>query len=241
MADLVIPGVTAVDPALSHVAGRPLHLPGPSPTQGFWRGGAIMAAAAGGPAGLAALGGLAAMAAVEYLGGAHNGRSVSTPEAVGRLPAYVRGRRWNARLATPGRMRRDRTRAPGRRDSAGAASLQACRRPARLAGGGRAGAAPRADLPSTHRDRVDARTGLRSRRHHDRHEMAVGREGLVIANHPRSDQVLDPVGRHALLDHRARLRDRRHQEVGEGGDVRPGKWLRRRGGPEDDRGRPNPM
>ena len=89
MAELVIPGVTAVDPALSHVAGRPLHLPGPSPTQGI-AGGAIMAAAAGGPAGLAALGGLAAMAAVEYLGaGAHNGKSID-PEAVGRLPAYVR-------------------------------------------------------------------------------------------------------------------------------------------------------
>jgi hypothetical protein len=89
MAELVIPGLTAVDPALSHVAGRPLHIPGPSPTQGI-AGGAIMAAAAGGPTGLAALGGLAAMAAVEYLGaGAHNGKPID-PEAVGRLPAYVR-------------------------------------------------------------------------------------------------------------------------------------------------------
>ena len=65
--DLVIPGLTAVDPALQDYANRPLHLSGPSPSHGV-ASGAIAAAAAGGPAGLAIIGGVAAVAAVEYLG-----------------------------------------------------------------------------------------------------------------------------------------------------------------------------
>ena len=66
--DLVIPGMTTVDPALQAYAAQPLRIPGSSPTQGI-AGGAFMAAtAAGGPLGLAALGGLAAVAAAEYLG-----------------------------------------------------------------------------------------------------------------------------------------------------------------------------
>jgi hypothetical protein len=64
---LVIPGVTAVDPALQAFDAQPLRLVRPSPSQGL-AGGAVVAAAAGGPVGLAALGGLAAVAAVEYLG-----------------------------------------------------------------------------------------------------------------------------------------------------------------------------
>ncbi|NJD29782.1 MAG: hypothetical protein FIA92_16010 [Chloroflexi bacterium] len=63
--DLQIPGVTSVDPALQDFDKRPLHLRGPSPSQGL-ASGVIVAAAAGGPIGLAALGGIAAVAAAEY-------------------------------------------------------------------------------------------------------------------------------------------------------------------------------
>ena len=65
--DLVVPGLTAVDPALKDLDGRPLHLRGPSPTQGA-ASGIIVAAAAGGPIGLAIIGGVGALAAAEYLG-----------------------------------------------------------------------------------------------------------------------------------------------------------------------------
>jgi hypothetical protein len=67
LAGLVIPGVTAVHPALVAFDAQPTRLHGPSPSQGM-ASGAIVAAVAGGPAGLAALGGIAAVAAVEYLG-----------------------------------------------------------------------------------------------------------------------------------------------------------------------------
>ncbi len=72
--ELVIPGVTAVDPALKALDGQPLRIPGPSPTQGL-AGGVVLAAAAGGPLAVAALGGLAAVAAVEYLGANRGGPS----------------------------------------------------------------------------------------------------------------------------------------------------------------------
>jgi len=62
-----IPGVTDVDPGLAAYAAQPMHLKGPSPTQGV-ASGVIPAAALGGPAGLAILGGIAAVAAAEYLG-----------------------------------------------------------------------------------------------------------------------------------------------------------------------------
>jgi hypothetical protein len=65
--DLVIPGLTAVDPALKDFADRPLHLSGPSPTHGV-ASGVVAAAAMGGPMGIAILGGVAAMGAAEYLG-----------------------------------------------------------------------------------------------------------------------------------------------------------------------------
>ncbi|HUQ43056.1 MAG TPA: hypothetical protein VM451_01405 [Candidatus Limnocylindria bacterium] len=67
IADLVIPGLTTVDPALKDYAARPMQLRGPSPSQGL-ASGAIVAAAAGGPAGIAALAGIGAVAAVEYFG-----------------------------------------------------------------------------------------------------------------------------------------------------------------------------
>ena len=65
--DLVVPGLTAVDPALKDLDGRPIHLRGPSPTQGA-ASGLIVAAAAAGPVGLAIVGGVGALAAAEFLG-----------------------------------------------------------------------------------------------------------------------------------------------------------------------------
>src|SRR5712672_3842433 len=63
--DLVLPGITNVDPSLVDADGRPFHIPGASPTQGM-AGGVMVAAMAGGPVGLAALGGIAVMGAAEY-------------------------------------------------------------------------------------------------------------------------------------------------------------------------------
>ncbi|HET9851556.1 MAG TPA: hypothetical protein VFP56_03500 [Candidatus Limnocylindrales bacterium] len=70
--DLVVPGLTAVDPALKDLDGRPLHLRGPSPTQGV-ASGLVVAAAAGGPIGLAIIGGVGALAAAEYMGAGGDG------------------------------------------------------------------------------------------------------------------------------------------------------------------------
>jgi hypothetical protein len=81
--DLVIPGLTTVDPALQDFDKRPLHLRGPSPSQGM-ASGAIVAAAAGGPIGLAALGGIAAVAAAEYLAASRDGSNPVALEAVGK-------------------------------------------------------------------------------------------------------------------------------------------------------------
>jgi len=63
---VVVPGVTGIDPALAAYDAQPWHLPRSSPSQGM-AGSTVVAAIAGGPAGIAALGGLAAVAAVEYL------------------------------------------------------------------------------------------------------------------------------------------------------------------------------
>jgi len=65
--DVAISGLTDVDPALRAMDGRPMRIPGPSPSQGL-ASGAVVAAAVGGPAGLAIIGGLAAVAAAEYAG-----------------------------------------------------------------------------------------------------------------------------------------------------------------------------
>jgi hypothetical protein len=80
--DLAIPGLTAVDAALQDYDKRPLHLRGPSPSQGAAPA-LIVGAMAGGPIGLAAIGGVAAVAAAEYLGARGGGRSGSL-EHVGR-------------------------------------------------------------------------------------------------------------------------------------------------------------
>lgn len=88
--DMVIPGVTHVDPALSQFASEPLHLPGPSPTQGA-AGPAIAAAALAGPAGLVALAGLGGLAAAEYLGAGRGQKTTrSDIDKVGELSEPVR-------------------------------------------------------------------------------------------------------------------------------------------------------
>jgi hypothetical protein len=65
--DLAIPGLTAVDAALQDYDKRPLHLRGPSASQGMAPA-LIVGAVAGGPIGIAAIGGVAAVAAAEFLG-----------------------------------------------------------------------------------------------------------------------------------------------------------------------------
>ena len=74
--DLAIPGLTSVDAALQDYDKRPLHLRGPSPSQGMAPA-LIVGAMAGGPIGLAAIGGVAAVAAAEFLGARRDG-----PEAL---------------------------------------------------------------------------------------------------------------------------------------------------------------
>jgi hypothetical protein len=83
IAGVVIPGLTAVDPALEDYDKRPLHIGGPSPSQGMVPG-LIVAAAAGGPIGLAALGGMAAVVAVEYAGAGRGGAGSTDLESVGK-------------------------------------------------------------------------------------------------------------------------------------------------------------
>jgi hypothetical protein len=63
---LKIPGLTSVDPALEDFDKRPLHLRGPSPTQGMAPA-LIVGAMAGGPIGLVAIGGMAAVAGAELM------------------------------------------------------------------------------------------------------------------------------------------------------------------------------
>lgn len=72
LADIAIPGVTAVHPALLAADGRPMHLAGPSATHGVANG-VMVAAMIGGPVGLVALGGIAAVAAAEYAGARRDG------------------------------------------------------------------------------------------------------------------------------------------------------------------------
>ena len=84
LGDVRIPGLTAVDPALAAVDGRPIRLTGPSPSHGV-ADAAVAAVVIGGPAGLAIMGGIAAVAAAEYAGAKRPG--LSSPDdlaAVGR-------------------------------------------------------------------------------------------------------------------------------------------------------------
>jgi hypothetical protein len=86
--ELMIPGLTSVDPALQDFDKRPLHISGPSPSQGLAPA-LIVGAMAGGPAGIAAIGGVAAVAAVEYLGAGRGGPGSVNPEDVGRPSEVV--------------------------------------------------------------------------------------------------------------------------------------------------------
>lgn len=72
LGDVRIPGLTAVDPALEDFDKRPLHLRGPSPSQGAAPA-LIVGAAAGGPIGAVLIGGVVAVAAAEYLGAKQSG------------------------------------------------------------------------------------------------------------------------------------------------------------------------
>ena len=86
--DLVIPGLTAVDPALKDLDGRPLHIAGPSPSHGV-ASGVIVAAAAGGALGLAILGGVGAVAAAEYMGASRGKPGGKGHENVGETSEAV--------------------------------------------------------------------------------------------------------------------------------------------------------
>ena len=118
--DLVIPGLTAVDPALADLADRPLHLTGPSASHGV-ASGAIAAAAIGGPAGLAIIGGVAAVAAVEYLGAGRLGPDGKPIGEVGQSSAAVlqaiekleRGEELPTADSTTPRPELEATKAPG--------------------------------------------------------------------------------------------------------------------------------
>lgn len=78
-----IPGLTSVDPALEDFDKRPLHIRGPSPTQGMAPA-LIIGALAGGPAGLVAMGGVAALAGVEFAASQHDGTDAQELADVGR-------------------------------------------------------------------------------------------------------------------------------------------------------------
>jgi RNA polymerase subunit RPABC4/transcription elongation factor Spt4 len=87
--DLVIPGVTNVDPALRAFDERPHTLHATSPSQSAATG-LIVAAALGGPLGIAIIGGLAATAAVEYRSASQRDRAETPdPEDIGRPSGAV--------------------------------------------------------------------------------------------------------------------------------------------------------
>jgi hypothetical protein len=83
IADVRIPGLTAVDPALEDYAKRPMHLRGPSPSQGMAPA-LIVGAVAGGPIGLMAIGGVAAVAGAEFLGTRQGGGGTTNLEDLGK-------------------------------------------------------------------------------------------------------------------------------------------------------------
>jgi len=87
--DLVIPGVTNVDPVLQAFDERPHTMRATSPSQSAATG-LIAAAALGGPLGIAIIGGFAATAAVEYRSAAQRERGETPdPVNVGRLSGAV--------------------------------------------------------------------------------------------------------------------------------------------------------
>jgi hypothetical protein len=112
--DLAIPGLTAVDAALQDYDKRPLHLRGPSPSQGMAPA-LIVGAMAGGPIGLAAIGGVAAVAATEFLGARRDGagalENVGKPSEVA-LQAIQRIDDGSLPSAAPASSRKDDEAAP---------------------------------------------------------------------------------------------------------------------------------
>jgi hypothetical protein len=78
-----IPGLTSVDPALEDFDKRPIHLRGPSPSQGMAPA-LLLGVVAGGPIGLAAIGGVAAVAGAEFLASHHGGAGPANLEDVGK-------------------------------------------------------------------------------------------------------------------------------------------------------------
>lgn len=83
LGDVRIPGLTAVDPALIDYANRPMHLRGPSSSQGVAPA-LIVGAAAGGPIGAVLIGGVVAVAAAEYLGAKQPGAGGMALAEVGK-------------------------------------------------------------------------------------------------------------------------------------------------------------
>jgi hypothetical protein len=81
--DVRIPGLTSVDPALEDFDKRPMHLRGPSSSQGMAPA-LIVGAAAGGPIGALLIGGVVAVAAAEYLGAKQAGGGGAGTGEVGR-------------------------------------------------------------------------------------------------------------------------------------------------------------
>lgn len=81
--DLRIPGLTSVDPALEDYDKRPLHISGPSPSQGIAPA-LFLGAVAGGPIGLVAIGGVAAVAGAEFLAATRGGSEGPALEDLGR-------------------------------------------------------------------------------------------------------------------------------------------------------------
>jgi hypothetical protein len=77
-----------VDPALEDFDKRPLHLRGPSPSQGVAPA-LIIGAVAGGPIGLVAIGGVAAVAGAELLGTRIGGPGAPALEDVGKPSEVV--------------------------------------------------------------------------------------------------------------------------------------------------------
>jgi hypothetical protein len=109
---LVIPGVTAVDPALAAFDAQPRHLRGPSPSQGIASG--VIVAAAGGPQfAIAALGGLAAVAAAEYLGARNS-------DGTGPVDLESVGKPSGATLMALERIEREGETPPAAREASGA-------------------------------------------------------------------------------------------------------------------------
>jgi hypothetical protein len=88
IAGVLIPGLTGLDPALEDYDKRPLHISGPSPSQGMAPA-LMVAAAAGGPVGLMAVGGVAAVMAAEYMGASRGGPGGVGLESVGKPSEVV--------------------------------------------------------------------------------------------------------------------------------------------------------